>query len=131
MGRGVTLPGSCPTCGRAHPVRRRLPGPGNHSRGLVEIRASLGTGRGDRPDLLVCVLIPGGNRHKSPERGALQVRCADQPGELAKILRRLANADVNIDGILEVSICQREVIFAISAEQLDDARAALGEQAAG
>ena len=65
------------------------------------------------------------------ERSALQVKCADQPGELAKISRKLANANVNIDGLLEVSICQGEVIFAISADKLDDARTVLAEQVVG
>jgi hypothetical protein len=65
------------------------------------------------------------------ERPALQVRCADQPGELAKISRALATANVNIDGLLEVSICQGEVIFALSADKLDEARTALSDQVVG
>lgn len=65
------------------------------------------------------------------ERPALQVRCADQPGELAKISRTLASANVNIEGLLEVSICEGEVIFALSADKFDEARAALGDQVVG
>jgi hypothetical protein len=52
-------------------------------------------------------------------------------GRAREDLAQAGEADVNIDGILEVSICQGEVIFAINAEKLDDARAALGEQAVG
>jgi hypothetical protein len=65
------------------------------------------------------------------ERPALQVRCADQPGEAAKFGRKLADAGVNIEGLLEVSICQGEVIFAIAVDKPEDARAALGEQIVG
>jgi hypothetical protein len=45
------------------------------------------------------------------ERPALQVTCADQPGEAARIGHTLANAGVNIEGLLEVSICQGEIVF--------------------
>jgi hypothetical protein len=47
---------------------------------------------------------------------ALRVKCADQPEEAAKFGRKLADAGVNIDGLLEVSICQGEVIFAIAVD---------------
>jgi hypothetical protein len=49
-------------------------------------------------------------------RSALRVKCADQPEEAAKFGRKLADAGVNIDGLLEVSICQGEVIFAIAVD---------------
>jgi hypothetical protein len=65
------------------------------------------------------------------ERPALQVRCADQPGEAAKFGRKLADAGVNIEGLLEVSICQGEVIFAIAVDKPEDARAALSDQLVG
>ena len=65
------------------------------------------------------------------ERPALQVKCADQPGEAAKFGRKLADAGVNIEGLLEVSICQGEVIFAIAVDKPDDARAALSDQIVG
>jgi hypothetical protein len=65
------------------------------------------------------------------ERSALQVRCPDQPGEAAKFGHKLADAGVNIEGLLEVSICQGEVVFAIAVDKLDEARAALGDQVVG
>ena len=58
----------------------------------------------------------------------VQVKCADQPGEAAKFGRKLADAGVNIEGLLEVSICQGEVIFAIAVDKPEDARAALSDQ---
>jgi hypothetical protein len=42
------------------------------------------------------------------ERPALQVKCANQPGEADKFGRKLADASVNIEGLLEVSICHGE-----------------------
>ena len=65
------------------------------------------------------------------QRPALLVKCADQPGEAAKFGHALANAGVNIEGLLEVSICQGECTFAIAVDKLDDARAALGDQVVG
>jgi hypothetical protein len=62
---------------------------------------------------------------------ALRVKCADQPEEAAKFGRKLADAGVNIDGLLEVSICQRGVIFAIAVDKPEDARAPLGDQTVG
>ena len=56
------------------------------------------------------------------ERPALQVKCADQAGEAAKFGRKLADAGVNIEGLLEVSICLGEVIFAIAVDKPEDAR---------
>ena len=38
---------------------------------------------------------------------------------------------MNIEGLLEVSICQGECTFAIAVDKLDDARAALGDQVVG
>jgi hypothetical protein len=65
------------------------------------------------------------------ERPALQVKVPDQPGEAAKFGRKLADAGVNIEGLLEVSICQGEVVFAIAVDKLDEARTALGTQVIG
>jgi hypothetical protein len=62
---------------------------------------------------------------------ALRVTCADQPGETAKFARKLANADVNINWLLPASICQGEVVFAVSVDKLDEARTALADQASG
>ena len=56
---------------------------------------------------------------------ALQVRCADQPGEAAKFARKLANANVNVEWLLPVSICQGEILFALCVDKVDEARAAL------
>jgi hypothetical protein len=65
------------------------------------------------------------------ERPALLVKCADQPGEAAKFGYMLANAGVNIEGLLEISICQGECVFAIAVDRMDNARAALGDQVVG
>lgn len=65
------------------------------------------------------------------ERPALQVKCCDQAGEAGKIGRTLADANVNIDGLLSVAICQGEVVFALAVGNLDEARAALAEQVVG
>ena len=51
--------------------------------------------------------------------------------EMFKFGRTLANAGVNIEGLLEVSICQGECVIAIAVDNLDDARAALGDQVVG
>jgi hypothetical protein len=65
------------------------------------------------------------------ERPALQVKVSDRPGEAATFGLKLADAGVNIEGLLEISICQGEVIFAIAVDQLDEARTALGDQVIG
>jgi hypothetical protein len=65
------------------------------------------------------------------ERPALQVKCLDQAGEAGRIGRALANANVNIEGLLSVSICQGEVVFAVAVDKLEEARTALGEQVVG
>jgi hypothetical protein len=65
------------------------------------------------------------------ERPVLQVKVPDQPGEASKFGRKLADAGVNIEGLLEVSIFQGEVIFAILVDKLDEARTTLGNQVIG
>jgi hypothetical protein len=65
------------------------------------------------------------------ERPALQVKVVDQPGEAANFGLKLADAGVNIESMLEVSICQGEVVFAIAVDQVDEARTALGDQVIG
>jgi hypothetical protein len=62
------------------------------------------------------------------EHPALKVKSADRPGEAAKIARKLSDAGVNIEGLLPISICGGEVILALSADKLDEARRALGDQ---
>jgi hypothetical protein len=57
--------------------------------------------------------------------------CGSSAGEAAKFGRKLADAGVNIGALLEVSICQGEVIFAIAVGKPEDARAALGDQTVG
>ncbi|MGH3846650.1 MAG: hypothetical protein ACRDS0_35310 [Pseudonocardiaceae bacterium] len=59
---------------------------------------------------------------------ALRVRCADRPGEAAKFARKLANADVNVEWLLPVSICQGELEFAVCVDRIDDAYATLTGQ---
>lgn len=65
------------------------------------------------------------------EHPALKVTCADQPGEAAKFARKLANADVNVEWLLPMSICQGELEFAVSVDNIDAARAALEGQVSG
>jgi hypothetical protein len=65
------------------------------------------------------------------EHPALLVKTPDQPGEAAKIGRLLSEAHVNIDGYLPTSICGGEVTVAVSVDNIDDARRALGELIVG
>jgi hypothetical protein len=65
------------------------------------------------------------------EHPALQVTCADRAGEAAKFAHKLANAEVNVEWLLPVSICQGEVVFAVSVDKIDDARSALAGQVSG
>jgi hypothetical protein len=62
---------------------------------------------------------------------ALQIRCPDQPGEAAKFARKLANANVNVECLLPVSICQGEAVEALCVDKVEEARAALGDQVVG
>lgn len=59
---------------------------------------------------------------------ALRVRCRDQPGEGARFARKLADAAVNIEALLEISISEGQVILACQVDKPDEARAALGDQ---
>ncbi|MGI5246695.1 hypothetical protein [Dactylosporangium sp. CA-139066] len=65
------------------------------------------------------------------EHPAIQVKCADQPGEVGRIARKLTDANINIEGLLPISICGGEVVFATCADKLDDARRILGDQVVG
>jgi hypothetical protein len=62
---------------------------------------------------------------------ALQVKCSDQPGEVGRLARKLTDANINIEGVLPISICNGEVIFATCVDKPDEARRALGEQVVG
>jgi hypothetical protein len=62
---------------------------------------------------------------------AFRVTCADQPGEVGKFARKLANADVNVEWLLPISICQGEAEFAVCVNKIDEARGALGGQVSG
>ncbi|GAA4719190.1 ACT domain-containing protein [Phytohabitans rumicis] len=61
------------------------------------------------------------------EHPALQIKCADRPGELGRIGRLLADAGINIEGLVPVSICQGEAVFAAAFDKMDDARRVLGD----
>jgi hypothetical protein len=63
----------------------------------------------------------------SAEHPALQVMCPDQPGEVGRFVRKLAEADVNIEGLLPISIFDGEVIFATCVDRPDEARRVLDE----
>jgi hypothetical protein len=65
------------------------------------------------------------------EHPALQVACADRPGEAAKFARKLANVNVNVEWLLPMSICQGEIQFALCVDKSEEARAALGDQVKG
>jgi hypothetical protein len=65
------------------------------------------------------------------EHPALRITCADQPGEAAKFARKLANADVNVEWLLPISICQGELEFAVCVDKIDAARSALAGQVSG
>jgi hypothetical protein len=65
------------------------------------------------------------------EHPALTVTCADQPGQAAKFARKLANADVNVEWLLPISICQGELELAVCVDDIDAARDALTGQVSG
>ena len=62
---------------------------------------------------------------------ALRVTCDDQPGEVARFSRKLANAGVNLEWLIPVSICQGEDVFAVCVDKIDAARGALAGQVSG
>lgn len=62
---------------------------------------------------------------------ALQIKCPDRPGEAGRFARKLADASINIEGLLPISICGGEVVFAAWVDKLDEARQLLGEQIIG
>ena len=64
------------------------------------------------------------------ERPALCVRCPDVPGEAAKFAHRLAEANVNVEALLPLSVCQGEAVLVLCVDKFDDGRAALRDQLA-
>jgi hypothetical protein len=62
------------------------------------------------------------------EHPALQVVCADRAGEAAKFAHKLANAEVNIEWLLPVTMCHGEAVYAVSVDKIDEARTALAGQ---
>jgi hypothetical protein len=62
---------------------------------------------------------------------ALQVSIPDRPGEVAKVARKLADAHINIDTLLPISICAGEVVLALCVDKPDDAGRILGDQIVG
>jgi hypothetical protein len=65
------------------------------------------------------------------EHPALQIKCPDQPGEVGRFARKLTDANINVEGLLPISICDGEVIFASCVDKPDQARQVLGEQIVG
>ncbi|MFG2044041.1 hypothetical protein [Dactylosporangium sp. NPDC048998] len=65
------------------------------------------------------------------EHPAIKVKCADQPGEVSRFARKLSDANINIEGLLPISICGGEVVFATCTDNLDGARRILGDQIVG
>ncbi len=65
------------------------------------------------------------------EHPALQIKCADRAGEAAAFASKLADANINISGLLSVSICGGEVIFATVVDNPEEARRLLGDQIVG
>lgn len=61
-------------------------------------------------------------------RPALLVQCRDEPGEGAKFARKLADAGVNIEALLEIAISEGQVTLACLVDNLEDARTALSDQ---
>jgi hypothetical protein len=65
------------------------------------------------------------------EHAAIQITCADRPGEAGQLARKLADANINIEGMLPISICGGGAIFATVVDRPDEARRVLGDQIAG
>jgi hypothetical protein len=52
-------------------------------------------------------------------------------GEAGGFACKLADANINVEGVLPISICGGEVIFATCVDEADEARRILGEQVVG
>ncbi|GAA4570304.1 hypothetical protein [Planotetraspora kaengkrachanensis] len=62
---------------------------------------------------------------------ALQITCVDEPGEGGRFARKLANANVNVEWLVPMSICQGRAVMAVSVDRMDEARSALGSMISG
>jgi len=61
-------------------------------------------------------------------RHAIKVRAANQPGEGAAFCRRLADAGVNIQLVLPLTITQDIAVLVLGVDDLAKAEAALGDR---
>jgi hypothetical protein len=60
------------------------------------------------------------------EGEALQVSVEDHPGALARVMRRLADAEVNVLGLVTVGRRQGKAELVLSVDSVDKARRVLG-----
>ena len=60
------------------------------------------------------------------EGEALQVWIEDQPGSLARLMRRLAEAHVNVLGLVTIGRRQGKAELALTVDAIDKARRVLG-----
>jgi hypothetical protein len=65
-------------------------------------------------------------RYTFSEGEALNVSVEDQPGSLARLMRRLATADINVLGLVTVGRRQGKADLALSVDSVDRARRVLG-----
>ena len=64
--------------------------------------------------------------HLFAEGDPLMVEIEDRPGELAKVTERLADAGINVDGVVLVGRSPTTVEIAITVDDRADARRVLG-----
>ena len=60
----------------------------------------------------------------------IPVTMADEPGELARVARKLGDAGVNIELVMPISMSGGRTNVALGVDQVDAARAAVGERMA-
>jgi hypothetical protein len=58
----------------------------------------------------------------------LVVEVSDEPGALARLTAELADAGVNIEGVMTASHCRGQVDVAITVDDLEKAQAVLGRE---
>lgn len=58
----------------------------------------------------------------------LVVEIEDQPGALARLTAELADAGINIEGVMTASHCRGRVDIAITVDDLEKAQAVLGRE---